>query len=656
MKKAVGITTGVVVVAVAGWLGATWYTGKRIEAEAPAQVTQLNKELAQALAGTGHGLSIEQVSYERHFFSSDVRYVIKLAEPAGEDSLPEDLLEFVGKIEHGPFPKGALARGHWLPQLAFLHTELAANEFTKPVFELTQGASPLSGDTVFSYSGDAEVSSSIAPIEFAKDEQSLKFSGAQIQGSYTRATKHIVGTSTMSKLYLNVRDEEDVVQFDIGGLSMAVDSRAGKWGMGVGTSGVKLDHISVDIKPLVVDAAAAALAEAQNGSNFVLKDLNYQGSLGESGETLQAAADYKIGQLLVNGRDFGHGSISIKVDRIDGQAFKALTDIYNELLLETSNDTAVDTPLESRVTQAGKEIIKVLAAKPTLRIDPLIWETTKGQSRVDLAIDLHKPEGLQIGQELPSDVRQLVQQAIALIDLKVKVSKPMTQDLLAQYLQNNGEDAAVAADEAAGQIDSLGGLAEMFGVAKVQGDDLVGTFHYADGRAMLNGEEIPVDELFDNLLGDIAYGDDDAADEDDNTLLSSLDPALIGQIFENSGYDYELDLSDGAPVLKVDASEEGAKSFEILFNDCEDASSCSDMLMKVTVATPHAVPMRLINEWNQAHRLVRAYWDADTKVAVLEMDVNAYGGIGRTNIEYSVNMFLANVMSFTETMKSAARK
>src|SRR3546814_20035325 len=56
MKKAVGLTTGVIVVLAAGWLGATWYTGKRIEAETPARLAEVNQKLADPFAGMGSGL------------------------------------------------------------------------------------------------------------------------------------------------------------------------------------------------------------------------------------------------------------------------------------------------------------------------------------------------------------------------------------------------------------------------------------------------------------------------------------------------------------------------------------------------------------------------------------------------------------------------
>src|SRR3546814_693789 len=112
MKKAVGITAGVVIVLAAGWLGATWYTGKRIEAEAPARLEEVNQKLADVLSGMGFGVTIKQISYERHFFASQARYGVSLAKgPDSPEDLPQGTAEFVSQIQHGPFPKDAIARG-----------------------------------------------------------------------------------------------------------------------------------------------------------------------------------------------------------------------------------------------------------------------------------------------------------------------------------------------------------------------------------------------------------------------------------------------------------------------------------------------------------------------------------------------------------------
>ncbi|OZI43014.1 hypothetical protein CAL21_19595 [Bordetella genomosp. 4] len=707
MKKVVGITTGVVVIAVAGWLGATWYTGKRIQTEEPVRLTELNKELATALGGTGFGVTISQISYDRHFFSSDVRYGIQLTKVPGEEAPPKGMVEIVGRIEHGPFPKGALARGQWLPKLAFVHSEVASNDLVKPLFELTKGVSPLVGDTILSYNGDGVGTATIAPIEYApQTDQSVKFSGAQFEGSFVRATKHAVGTGKINQLALQLTedDEGQKVNANITGMTVDVDSQQGKFGFGVGSSGAKFDNIVIEVEePLdpyadetsdeeeaaqAAEEAAKAADEAANAAQnpsaesqapaqpeqpaepeqaapapaatvktkIELKDLAYTAKIAEQDTTINVAADYKIGQIAVNGSDFGKGHATIKFDKIDGKAAKALSDLYNEMLTKVANGTEDSSADGAQAIELVNQAIQLLAANPTMRVDPFVWETAKGQSNLNLAIELTKPAGLVAGKELPDDAKQLLQQSVKLIDMKVSVSKPMVEGLAAQYLQGEGIDAAAAAKEAADQVTSMAGMAEMFGIAKTDGDNVVSTFHYADGKANLNGEEVPADELFGALLSSVdddhGYGEDS-----ENTLLNSLDPAQVAQMVSDIGFDYELGTTEyDTPVLKIDGTNEGAKSVEILFNDCESESACTDMQMRITVATPYPVPMRVLNEWNQTNRLTRAYWDAENKVATMEMDVNAYGGVGQDNVEFTVQMFLANVSMFTNTIKEAPRK
>jgi len=125
---------------------------------------------------------------------------------------------------------------------------------------------------------------------------------------------------------------------------------------------------------------------------------------------------------------------------------------------------------------------------------------------------------------------------------------------------------------------------------------------------------------------------------------------MIGE----TGFEYEFGTTEyDAPMLMIDGSDEGAKSVEILFNDCDDESSCTDMQMRITVATPKPVPLSALNAWNKENRLTRAYWDASQKVAVLEMDLNAYGGVGENNVQYTLHLFLANISMFAEAMKEA---
>lgn len=674
MKKSVGITTGVIVIAIAGWLGTTWYTGKRIESDAPAQLTQLNKELANMLGHTGFVLAVEQISYERHFFSSDVRYGIKLTDVPGDEELPKQRVEIVAHVEHGPFAKSALARGQWAPKLAFIHSEVASTDDLKPVFELTKGVSPLIADTVVSYNGDTDGTATIAPFEFTEDDQFVKFSGAQADGKYLRANKQTIGTIKAAQLTIRALDDTELVNAQLNGMSMDIDSRIGQFEFGIGKSSTKIDTINIEVQQQPIEAAdasenepaqdnadpsastdsdtndqalaAEATEAAGDKTSIEVKDLGYTADLTENGPNLAAVAGYQIGQITVNGSDFGKGNATIKIDQIDGKATSALSKIYNEILndiAEQKGEEEDSAKADARMIDATNQVIQLLAANPTLRVDPFVWQTAKGESNLTLAIDLTKPESLVPGQELPSNYEQLLQEAIKLIDLKVNVSKPMLQDLATQYMERQGLDAKMAAEQAADQVTSMAGMAEMFGIAKAEGDNMVTTFHYADNKAQLNGEEIPAEELFGTLLDSVADPDEV---EEDNTLLNALDPSEVASTLEEVGYAYDLVTAEnGSPVLKIQGFENETDSAEIVFGECEDESSCGDMRMRIVVKTPSPVPLNVLNNWNHDYVTGRAYLD-DERNAVFEVYVSAYGGIGAASVRTSVYMFMDAVAGF----------
>ena len=92
------------------WVGATWYTGKRIEESSQRRLAEVNEKLAKVTPL--FGLRIDQIKYERGLFSTQARYGLSLLKnDKSLDVLPDGMIEFDATIEHGPFPKGALARG-----------------------------------------------------------------------------------------------------------------------------------------------------------------------------------------------------------------------------------------------------------------------------------------------------------------------------------------------------------------------------------------------------------------------------------------------------------------------------------------------------------------------------------------------------------------
>ena len=101
MKKS-AVAVAVIVVLGAAWTGASWYTGKLIEQRMTTEVENVNSQLNNYFPKAGLKLSYED--YNRHLFSTDVRYILQ-NDPSfkGEPSLKAgEQIVLKETITHGP--------------------------------------------------------------------------------------------------------------------------------------------------------------------------------------------------------------------------------------------------------------------------------------------------------------------------------------------------------------------------------------------------------------------------------------------------------------------------------------------------------------------------------------------------------------------------
>ena len=88
MSKCAKVVAGVVAVAAVVWVGAAWYTGTRAEHEIRLSIEQANADITAAMPELQMNIGLE--SFNRHVFSSDVRYSVTFGMPAlAEGTDPE---------------------------------------------------------------------------------------------------------------------------------------------------------------------------------------------------------------------------------------------------------------------------------------------------------------------------------------------------------------------------------------------------------------------------------------------------------------------------------------------------------------------------------------------------------------------------------------
>lgn len=651
MKKSVAITLGVVIVGAGSWIGATWYTGKRIEESSQRHLAEANEKLAKLTPL--FGLRIDQIKYERSLFSTQARYGLSLVKNDKTlDDMPAGMIEFDAVIEHGPFPKTALSRGAFAPKLAFVHAEIAKTDNLKEVFALTKDVSPLISDAMISYSGTTSSTSKIAPVSTTLEGNSIDFSGMLITGTFDRSLEAVTAHGVMDKLAIDGSKSNDPVVMAITGMTMDVNSRMGKFGVSMGDSDLKIKRVDVTRKG--------------DDIKLSLDNFGYGVKLAEDDKNINVQAAYQTGDITVNDVALGNGQAVIKLAKLDGQAVKQLSDTYNQLLrqimAQTEDEGLKDEQIQTMLDAGGK----LLAGNPSFSIDPISWKTPKGESKLNFTLDLANP----------ADIKNLTPQEIAVqaikrIDATLIISKPMVQDLAAQYaIKKEGLTPEKAAEEADESVRQMAGMAEMLNVGKNDGDNIVGKFTFADGMGNLNGKEIPADELFSGLLGATGMGgmdDDDEAMPDmgqeepaaDATpavgVMQDFDLDTISSLLDDMGITANKHDGNEGPVLLLDAGNTGASELRLEFLCNDFTEKCLDLVMTATYKTKKPMPLKAINSWNQEYRWTRAYLD-DKNQAVLQMDMNAEGGIGKDNLQILLNTFISIAEDFNTAVQAAPAK
>lgn len=648
MKKSVAITLGVVIVGAGSWVGATWYTGKRIEESSQRHLAEANEKLAKITPL--FGLRIDQLKYERGLFSTQARYGLSFVKSdSTPDDMPTGMVEFDATIEHGPFPKSALARGAIAPKLAFVHSEIAKTDNIKELFELTNGVSPLAGDAVISFGGFATSSATIAPVKVEHEGNAVDFSGMTVNGTFDRKLQAITANALVETLSVNGEKSDDPVKMTMSGLTMDVNSRMGKFGLSVGDSNIKVKRIDV-VKP-------------DEEVKVSLDNLGYGVKLSEDDKTINAEATYQTGDIVLNDVALGNGQAVVKLAKLDGEAVKQLSDTYNQIvrqyMMGASDEGLKDEQFDVLLDNAGK----LLNGNPSFSIDPLSWKTAKGESKLTFTLDLANPPNVK---ELTP--QEILVKAIKQIDATLVISKPMVRDLMVQYaIKKEGLDATAAGAEADEQMRSVSGMAEMFNVGKNDGDNIVGKFHFADGMGDLNGQKIPAEELFAGLLG--ATGMDDEGEPEDMDmdpeepaaaaapadLMQDFDFDTVNAMLSDMSYSPRKEDGEEGPVLILAPANTGATDLRVEFLCNDFTEQCHDLVVTATYSSKKPVSLKAINAWNQEYRWTRAYLD-DKNQAVLQMDMNSEGGIGKENLQIMLNTFFSIAEDFSVASKAAPAK
>ncbi|MGE8065450.1 YdgA family protein [Pseudomonas sp. NPDC089569] len=486
MNKSAGVLLGIVVAIGAISVGGAWYTGTKIESVLNTSLADANQQLQAALVGHKGSASLELVSLERHLFSSTAHYRLKAeGEMFGEE--PVELL-FVDHLQHGPLPFSRLVSLKWLPVMASSHYELEKTPLTEKWFAATKDASPLKGVVNIGYDNSTSGTLELLPLETALDDKSsMKFSGMKIDVAATAQAQKVKADGYMDSLKVTtVTEDQAPVQVELNGLTLASNLSKSTYGYYTGENTLTLSNSKTTFGP--------------KQSVLGFKNFEMKNQTEEKGTSASGRADYKVGEVSLNGKAIGSAQMALSLKNLDVPSAMALMQVYQTRLQPYEQAVAEATEAgqpapELNLTEAEEAQLKsnleqLLAAGPQVAVENLSFNTTNGESRANLVLDLTKPQSI----DLPAD--QLLRQLIALLDVNLQVSKPMLVDVLSVQSQIDGQtDAKLVSDQATATADMFSSMAVGSQLAKLEGNNIVAKLHYANNQVEFNGQKMTVEEF-----------------------------------------------------------------------------------------------------------------------------------------------------------------
>lgn len=554
MKKAV-VVASIVVLGAGGWAGASWYTGKQLESRTPEYQAKINDYLAELVPG----LTLTQTSYERGLLSSTAHYVLGLAGSTDRD----EQVDFDLKLDHGPFPASALARGQLMPVMTFIDAALSKTEaqVNASAFALTKGQTPIQAEGTLSYRGDLSTISTIAAVNFQDDTAKVDFGGAKIRNYFVRGTREIDTTIEIETLAAAGMGRNEPLVIKLNGMKFDVTSRPVKQDETANTgvhnsynnrdvrAKIAIKHVSMldgssylpfqlaidelnlgaDYRPgsfgiplIDTELRMKRVETSSRQENFpvALDNVRYAINLSETKTSLAGAVSYSADGLTVDQMPLGKPAIGIKLNNLDGAVSRDLMDLYQRSLAETPNSLAQYT-FFSEALDLG---MRLLDANPELHIEPLSLKTDNGESNFSASIVFTKPPKTALSGS--ASVWQPLLLSIKSINAKAVLSQPMLAALATNVLMKEpGMSEATAKAKVVKESQTAIGSLKGIGFAEQGEGNLVATFHYAGGIAKLNDQVFSPDQIGMVLgMGATAFGGLPSTQDDEDEERPEMPP------------------------------------------------------------------------------------------------------------------------------------
>lgn len=260
-----------------------------------------------------------------------------------------------------------------------------------------------------------------------------------------------------------------------------------------------------------VELASTKITFGDKQSVLTFKKAEMKSSTQESGTNAAGRADYKVGEIALDGKSIGAAQMAFSMKNLDIPATMSLMQVYQSKLqpyeaaaaaAAAAGEPAPELNLtEAEDAQVKADLNKLLDAKPQIALENLSFNTVNGESRVSLVIDLAKPQSM----DLPTV--EVGKQLIALLDFNLLLSKAMISDVASVQAQMEGQtDAKAIADQGTMASEMVSSMAAGTQLATLDGNNIVSKLRYANNQVDFNGQEMTVEEFIGFVMNKIGGG------------------------------------------------------------------------------------------------------------------------------------------------------
>jgi uncharacterized protein YdgA (DUF945 family) len=629
MNKKLLSAVSALVLLFALYAGTSWYIGGRVQTETNNAIDSLNTYIAKNWSDQ---VRVTLRNYERGVFTSQASYLLTFPASKTATLSPEVLV--INRITHDALPVAQIGRGNFEWLSASIHTTLAPTAFTEALFKATGGQSLIEGHTQLSVKGVAKLDWVIRPVDHTQDTVRSRFAGATLVAELGPSFHHTKGELKVKAL--NITDGK--ITLDIKASRLHTDTHPGQSGLGIGISGADIGELTLT---------------SLNFPTVTAKQVNTRLILNEKDNLLSGQSHYDIERLTIDKKDWGTLQLTASYDKLNSNTVKSLADLYSSILTRSLNsEPDADLMTAADLKQFWGHLQTLVKNSPTLRLDPLIWQTANGQSSITLSTVLAPVELRNGGLGLNGNPIQAIEATFAL-------SRAMAVGVLTTGLEANGVNPTQAKSTAEKDIAAALEVATKLKLGALKGDRFIAQLSFKDDVFKVNGQAVSAEALL-TLAASLVPASWLAAEPvassdgpDEAAAIRHLDPSVLASILTAADFTFEeVKDEQGDPLLKVAPGDSGAAKIDMLFVGCGTDPSCEDVLLRATYSPNKPVALRVANDWNLRNRWARAFVN-DKKEAVIEMDISAYGGIGRDAVEGMVNTFFKIVRDFSKELEAS---